>query len=72
MGQNVGDWAKNDEKSKKGNKKTKKKKKFTQNGWFLSLFSNRGKWRAQAFIEGLQTPPSPLLYHHLSQKKKKK
>ena len=24
MGQNVGDWAKNDEKSKKGNKKTKK------------------------------------------------
>ena len=33
--------------------------------------SNRGKWRDQAFIEG-QTPPSPLLYHHLSQKKKKK
>ena len=37
---------------------------------FCHIFpSNRGKWRDQAFIEG-QMPPSPLLYHHLSKKKK--
>ena len=37
---------------------------------FCHVFpSNRGKWRDQAFIEG-QMPPSPLLYHHLSKKKK--
>ena len=71
MRQNVGDWAKNDEKSKKGNKKTKKKSSPKMADFCHFFPSNRGKWRAQAFIEGLQTPPSPLLYHHLSQKKKK-
>ena len=69
MGQNVGDWAKNDEKSKKG---TKRQKSLPKMADFCHFFpSNRGKQRDQAFIEG-QTPPSPLLYHHLSQKKKKK
>ena len=46
----------------------KRQKSLPKMADFCHFFpSNRRKWRDQAFIEG-QTPPSPLLYHHLSQK----
>ena len=60
MGQNVGDWAKNDEKSKKGEQKDKKS--LPKMADFCHFFpSNRGKWRDQAFIKGQMPPKSPLV-----------
>ena len=69
MGQNVGDWAKNDEKSNKGNKKTKKKKVYSKWLIFVTFSFQQGKVEGSSFHWGTA---NPLLYPHLSQKKNKK
>ena len=68
MGQNVGDWAKNDEKSKKWNKKTKK----VYPKWliFVTFFLPTGESGGIKLSLRDKRPKSPLVPPPFTDKKK--